>query len=184
MTRVSLRDALRRFRDDTRGFMTVEAVIVLPLLIWVFLAMFVYWDAFRSQNTHIKASYTVADMLSREQTGVNANLINGLHGIFRFVSNTQEQTWIRVTHIQYTQATDTYTVVWPFTTNASAAPNLNNGTIDELRPQIPVMSDADTALIVETWRNFTPAFQVGLDRRTFYQITVTRPRFVSPMPFT
>ena len=63
-------------------------------------------------------------------------------------------------------------------------PMQDNATIDELRPQIPVMSDADTALIVETWRNFTPAFQVGLDRRTFYQITVTRPRFVSPMPFT
>ncbi|MDO9526285.1 MAG: hypothetical protein Q7J57_12260 [Gemmobacter sp.] len=183
-SRLSLRSPLRRFRDDDRGFLSVEAVFVLPLLIWVFLAMFVYWDAFRSQNTHIKASYTISDMLSREQTAVTPTMINGLHGIFRFVSNTNENTWIRITHIQYVEGTDRHNVVWRYTTRSSSAPNLSNATIGEMRPQIPIMYDGDTALIVETWRNFRPAFQVGLSDRTFYQLTVVRPRFLSPMPFT
>ena len=31
-----------------------------------YLALFVYWDAFRSVNTTQKAAYTISDMISRE----------------------------------------------------------------------------------------------------------------------
>jgi hypothetical protein len=29
--------------------------------------MFVFWDAFKTQNVNLKATYTIADMISREQ---------------------------------------------------------------------------------------------------------------------
>ena len=43
--------SLRRFREDQSGTLIAEAVIVLPMMLWAYLAMFVYWDAYRSINS-------------------------------------------------------------------------------------------------------------------------------------
>ena len=36
---------LRDFGRDEKGTIMAETVIVLPLLLWAYLALFVYWDA-------------------------------------------------------------------------------------------------------------------------------------------
>ena len=37
---------MRRFRDQEDGLVMTEFLIMLPLLVWTFMALFVYWDAF------------------------------------------------------------------------------------------------------------------------------------------
>ena len=56
--------SLRRFWKDEGASVALEAVIVTPILAWVFVASFVFFDAFRVYNTSIKATYAVADVLS------------------------------------------------------------------------------------------------------------------------
>jgi hypothetical protein len=180
----SFRTRLRSFRDDESGLITTEAIIVTPLLVWVFLAMFVYWDAFRAENTSIKATYTIADVISREGTAVNNNFIAGMGSLFDYMANTNEDTWIRVSSIRYVQSNDTFQLLWSRTTNATRSPVHSAGTINAMRARIPRPANADTLLVIETWRNFTPAFRVGLDRRTFYEFTTVRPRFLSPLPIS
>lgn len=179
-----LRHALRRFRQDESGVITTETLLITPLLMWVFLALFVYWDAFRAQNTSIKASYVVADMISRENAPVNTAFINGMHSVFRYIVDTGEDTWIRVSSVQYSVSQDRYNVLWSRTTNATRAPAHTTTTMVALRSHLPVPADSDTLIVVETWRRFTPAFQVGLDRRTFHEVSVVRPRFLSPLPIS
>lgn len=174
--------ALRRFARDESGVITTETLLITPLLLWVFLALFVYWDAFRAQNTSIKASYVVADMISRENSAVNMAFINGMHSVFRYMVDTGEDTWIRVSSVRFNQAQNRYDVLWSRSTNLTRAPNHSTTTMATLRPNLPILADSDTLIVVETWRRFTPAFQVGLDRRTFHEIAVVRPRFLSPLP--
>lgn len=180
----SFRHALRRFRQDESGVITTETLLITPLLMWVFLAMFVYWDAFRAQNTSIKASYVLADMISRENAPVNTAFVNGMHSVFRYMVDTSEQTWIRVSSVQYNQAQDRYNVLWSRSTNTTRAPIHTTTTMVALRGHLPVISDSDTLLVIETWRRFSPAFKIGLNQRTFHEISVVRPRFLSPLPIS
>ena len=175
---------LRRFRRDDAGFVSIEAIIVMPLLLWLFMAMFVYWDAYRAQNTTVKASYVIADMISRENAAVNMAYINGMHQVFRYMNATDEDTWIRVSSVQFRESDNTYRILWSRSTNLSRAPVHTNATIAQQRTRLPVMADQDTVLVVETWRRFTPAFGVGLSRRTFDEFTVIRPRILSPLPIS
>lgn len=182
--RKSLARRIRHFARDESAFISVEAILVMPLLIWVFMAMFVYWDAFRAQNTSVKASYVLADMISRESQPVNTAFINGMHQVFRYMVNTREQTWIRVTSVQYRQSDDRYLVLWSRTTNSTRAPQHTVTTMAQNRHRLPVLANSDTMIVVETWRNFTPPFQVGLSPRTFDEFSVMRPRFLSPLPIS
>lgn len=175
---------LARFRRDTRGAMSVEALLILPLLLWCYMAMFIYWDAFRSVNTHVKATYTVADLISREINPVNPAYINGLAQIHRYINKVRAgDTYLRVTHFQYNAAQDRFVVLWS-RSSAGAPAALTTASLTAMRNRIPVMADADTAILVEAWRAFQPRFDVGIAPRTFYEFTVVRPRFLSPIPFT
>jgi Flp pilus assembly protein TadG len=175
---------LRRFAQDESAFISIEAIIVMPLLIWVFMALFVYWDAFRAENTSVKASYVLADMISRENAAVNTAYINGMHQVFRYMVNTPEQTWIRVSSVQFRASDNSYQVLWSRTTNATRAPAHTTATMALHRPRLPLLANSDTMIVLETWRRFSPPFQVGLDKRTFAQFTVMRPRFLSPLPIS
>ena len=103
---------LRRFVRDESGMILAEAMFVLPLLVLMYLGMFVFWEVHRAHNTNIKAAYTVADMVSRETATLNTAYINGLGSIHRYISNTGEATSIRVTHILYRASDDSYRVLW------------------------------------------------------------------------
>jgi Flp pilus assembly protein TadG len=175
---------LRRFRQDEGGFISIEAIIVFPLLLWVFMALFVYWDAYRAENTSIKSTYVIADMISRENVPVNMAYINGMHQVFRYMNATDEDTWIRVTSVQYRQSDNTYRVIWSRSTNTTRAPVHTHATLATQRHRLPLLADQDAIIIVESWRRFTPAFQVGLDRRTFDEFTIIRPRLLFPLPIS
>lgn len=48
MTR--LRQSFRAFSRDDRGTLLVEFLFLLPMMIWGFIALVVYWDVFRTMN--------------------------------------------------------------------------------------------------------------------------------------
>jgi Flp pilus assembly protein TadG len=176
--------ALRGFLRDTRGAVSAETVLVMPILIWALMGSFVYWDVFRSQNAHMKATYAVTDMLTREMAAVNTAYINGMHAVFRYLMQTDEPTWMRVTSIRFQASDNTYRVLWSRSTNPTRAPQMTNAMLANLRARIPTMANDDTAVIVETWREYTPVANVGIGRRIFTEFVVSRPRWLSPIPLT
>ncbi|MCR8723676.1 TadE/TadG family type IV pilus assembly protein [Frigidibacter sp. ROC022] len=167
-----LRARLARFGRDGRGSLSIEAALMIPLITWIMVTTFTYFDTFRADSTNVKAAYTVGDMLSRETEPVDATYIEGLNTMFSYMVFAQEGTWIRVSNVGFDSSENKMVLNWTYATGSHTA-----ATMAELEPQIPMMSDGDTVIVVETFMPFTPAFNIGLDRMTFRNVVVTRPRF-------
>lgn len=184
------KDRIRHFARDERGTMLVEFVIVAPLLFWVIVSMFSYWDVYRSMNTLQKAAYTVSDIVSRtnEDVGLDANDFAGYKSLLNYLIQQPQQARIRITNIQWDATNNEYVSVWSCSPDgdlaAYATDDLNNS---DVKDYLPVMPDDDTVILVETLLDYDPIFYI---RVPFYgdptldemgnlvmkQFVVTRPR--------
>jgi len=173
----SLRRAAGSFARRSDGTLSVEAVLMFPLLAWAYMGMFFFFDAYRQQNVNLKASYTIADMLSRETNPVNLIDIEGLATVHDFLTTSAAPTQIRVTVVYWDEDTDRHMLVWSKGTGGK--PDLIQTDVDQpgFSDQIPIMADSDTAIIVETWAYYVPTANVGLPAVTFDNFVVTSPRF-------
>ncbi|MGV8985254.1 MAG: TadE/TadG family type IV pilus assembly protein [Cypionkella sp.] len=178
----SLPPALRRFLRREDGTVIAEALIVLPVLLWAYVGLFVYWDCFRSINTVQKATYTVSDMLSREETGVQSSYITGLHKVLDYLIDSDHVSTMRVTSVTWSLANNRFEVHWSRSTNATSMPQLTTTTLQNYIGHIPDMTAGDYVVIVEVQVPYTPAFNIGLTTQTFSEFIVTRPRFLPCLP--
>lgn len=170
---------IRRFWSDTKAAVAFEAVIILPILTWAFMSSFIFFDAFRVYNSSIKATYAIADVLSRQTNTVTGFDINGMRDIFEHLVRDTTGARLRVSQIIW-DGTD-HTVDWSHATNGEA--QLFDASLDEIVDSLPVMATSERLLIVETFVPYDPAFSMGLDILSFSNFTVTRPRYAGQVPF-
>jgi Flp pilus assembly pilin Flp len=186
-----------RYVRDEDGTVLVEFLIILPLLIWAMIAIFVYWDVFRTQNTAQKAAYSLADVISRQKDSLSPSFVDGMQGLFEFLmlSNSREGK-IRITSLIFDNGEDPaetatgddkYELLFSVSPMDNL-PELTEDDLQDLKGKIPRMSDRDSVVIVETNVKFSPAFDVGLGGllaqrftglggQEFTEFIVTRPRF-------
>ena len=106
------KSALARFREDTAGTVTVEAVIVFPLLLWLFGATWVWFDVSRQQAVNQKANFTIADAISRETDPVDDTYINNSMNLLYTLNKSQgTESDLRVTVVKYDSRRDRWQVV-------------------------------------------------------------------------
>jgi Flp pilus assembly protein TadG len=177
------------FLKSQRGSAIIEFVIVFPLLIWAFLGIFLFWDAFRAINLAQKSTFTIADNLSRSSTAVTTGYIDGLADLLAYLSEVQPATGegvrLRVSSIAWDSANNRHRVSWSYSAD-NALPALNNTTLLALAPRIPTLTAFETVLLIETQVDYVPAFsggQVGpftlcVGARTLQEFVVIRPRFI------
>ena len=77
---------LRKNLADERGSFSVEAILMFPLLVWAFMAMYVFFEGLRESNINLKATYTISDLLSRETDEINMNYLNGINEVYAWLS--------------------------------------------------------------------------------------------------
>lgn len=171
----------RKFWSDQRGASALEAVIITPVLIYLYVASFVFFDAFRTYNSSVKASYVIADILSRQTSTVHAYDIEGYARVFEHLVRNTGDARLRVTQILYTADTDSLSVDWSYATNGEA--RLFDANLVDMEGLLPSMVDAERLLLVETFIPYRAAFDVGMDLITFRNFTFTRPRFAGQVPF-
>lgn len=178
-----IQDALRRFRDDTRGGLSVETVLVFPMLAWAYAATFTFFDAFRMQAANTKASYTISDMLTRVTEEVDQDYVDGLHQIYQYlVGRNHEDMYLRVTTIGWNVPDNEYRVVW---SRGSNTPFRHTAaTINDNADKIPMIAPGDTLILVETYMPFRPVFNVGLGDLGFMNIVPSSPRFAPQLLWT
>lgn len=152
----------------------VEALVILPLLLWAYVALFVYWDAYRAQNTAVKASYTVADMISRELNPVTCGYMTGIKSVFDFLMDADEATSLIVTSVTWNDEEKRHEVVWSLARGDAVAQTTAD--LQANLDKLPNMSDGDTIILVQTSVSITPALSVGVPQHDFTQFIVTRPR--------
>lgn len=173
--------AIRHFLKGTRGSMTVEAALILPLLFWALIATLVFFDAFRQQNIAMKASYTLSDLISRETDTLSPDDIDGLNGVFDYLTFSNHPSWIRVTSIRWDATDAEFKVNWSHATKDNDA--LTDLTLQDKANIIPAMAVGDSVVLVETYMIYEPPFRVGLDANWTVNAVVTRPRFASQVVF-
>ena len=171
--------SLRKFWTDQSAAVAIEAVIITPILAWLFVASFVFFDAFRTYNTSIKATYSMADVLSRQTESIRSTDIEGLSDIFQFMTRNTSGTAMRVSQI--TRRQNGHRIDWSHATDGRT--RLRDADLADREDNIPVMAFGDRLLLVETFLPYVPAFTVGVGEQEFTNFTVTRPRFAGQVPF-
>lgn len=181
------------FLRDERGNILAEAVVILPIFIWSYLAFFVYWDAYKTTNVAQKAAYTLADLISREQVTLPDTYVPGMLNMLRYLVNDQTSPKIRVTSLLFSEgavvnqgvddADDRTIVQWSISPGDAMTP-YTDATLQNVLNKIPAMFDGDSVILVETTMDFNPSFDVGMDSRQITNFVVTRPRFLPKICMT
>ena len=176
-----LRRPLRRFLREDRGSVVAEAVIVLPVFLWAYLALFAYWDAFRSLNTVQKASYTVSDMVSREMLGISTSYVDGLDRMMEYLVDDGQNVSMRLTSVTWSATNNRFEVHWSRSPGNAMIP-LTTTTLLPLASKIPTMAAGDYVVILEVLVPYAPTFSIGMNDMNFEEFIVTRPRFLPCLP--
>ncbi len=170
------RNPITRFVRSEQGSLSIEAVLVVPILAWAIVATFVFFDAFKTQYISKRATYTIADMLSREETPVDANYLASLHEMYNYLANGEGDNTLRVTVVERKTDEDTgvpyLDLVWSEGVNVEKYVNLS-----VIEDRIPGISVGEQLIVVESEQDWSPAFGVGLADYKFYEIALARPRF-------
>ncbi len=175
---------IRNFRREETGTVTVEFVIIFPILTWCILAMSAYFDAYRVKIVNLKAAYTISDMISREYPTLDQPYLNGLKTMFDFLVSSDNPTTVRITMVQF-EANDPDNPnddehIFKYSAVAGAIPKLTPGTLHQIKDSIPIMGDGDSLMIVETHMSYEPIFDIGLDQFDMNYLIATRPRPTPP----
>lgn len=204
MTRIQF--ALRRFRRDTSGVMIVEAVIILPVLVLTFIAFAVFWDFYRTKNLAQKATFAIADVISRERAEFRANFAPNYARVFAYaaeapgnlsaLSLTRGPVVVRVTSVSFAAAANpadegTINMMWSMSSDTARMPLQSNDSIAAIKGKIPAMLDADNVIIVETLLKWQPKFTATMaanliggqvlqwvQNQDIETFTTVRPRYV------
>ncbi len=173
----------RLFKRSESGSLTVEAVLVFPLLLWTATATFVWFDGFRQSALNAKASYTIGDLISRETETINDTYITSLYLLMQRMINNESRLSMRVSLLVYDGDDKRHYVQWSTARGYSWIWTDDN--VGQLRDALPPMPHRDTLILVETSNKYDPVFSVNLLNAnlskdiSFENFVFTRPRFTN-----
>lgn len=191
----ALKHRFTTFLRDEDGLILVEALITLPLLIWALVAMFIYWDVFRTINVTQKAAYSVADLLSRQRDTIPTSYANGLQKVLDFLTPGGHPVKMRITSLECNSPTGTqadqicnaskgnFKLLFSFSPE-NKVPGLTQASIQNWKgTKVPTLVHGESVFVVETevaFKSQLPTmlagFLVGVEDGTFGDFIVTRPR--------
>jgi hypothetical protein len=180
------------FLRDEDGLVLAEGLFTLPMIIWAMVAMFIYYDVFRTINITQKAAYGVADLLSRQKVEMPLTFANGLQRVLTFLAPGGHPVRMRITSFEClaptgpgcTTSNGSYRLLFSFSPESKVTP-LNQAAIQNWRTsnKIPVLNNGESVFVVETEVEFTAqlqtaiaGFMVGVDDAKYGQFIVTKPR--------
>jgi hypothetical protein len=176
----AIRRRLGAFLRDAHGVVSVEAAVTAPFLLGLFAVSFVWYDAFRTKNEVIKGTYTVADMISRQQTTLPEEAFDGLAFAFDYMVRADLPTRLRITSIVCKDKCDDpvsrdLQMCWSWAQEGSLPHDTT--TVESLFPSIPLMTLGDTVVVTEGAVDYHPVFDRWLGDIVMTNTIVTRPRF-------
>ena len=172
-----LKSRIRQWHDDETGSIAVETLMMVPLLSWAILSTLSYFDAYRAESISSKASLTIADMISREANLIDTQYIRGARELLRFLTMSDAWPDLRITVVRWDEPNSTLRRVW--SQERGPRKGLTHAEVAALVDDVPILSDDERLIIVETWTDYTPMYSVGLSPFTMETFTFISPRFVS-----
>lgn len=179
------------FARNEAGTVTVESVIILPIILFGLQATYAYFESYRHQSMALKANYAVADYLSRIPS-YDQTMLDGLDELFEYMTRSSESSWVRVTVVECREDVAKCNDETPRKLHIQNDATLaNSHTTDgknaysreamrnKLAHHIPKMYKGEFLIVVETYAQFRPTFAgrwTGIYRPEFAHVTVTSPR--------
>ncbi|MBV7378328.1 hypothetical protein [Maritimibacter dapengensis] len=189
-----------RFLADEDASLSVELVLILPLLLWGFLTVITVFDVFRARTVALKANYAISDLLSRENTEIDGAYLTGAMNVFKYLTQGNSNTWVRVTQVVCSAdciSDDERVLDMDWSESTDGVSGLEE---EEMRTSlakfIPLLPAGQYAIVVETSVDYSPPFLPPLDfiyyndkgerkkvswgymkHNTFVDTVVTEPRF-------
>lgn len=154
--RMRLHDALLRFRKGTEGVIAVEMIIILPALFWMIATSLELYDIHRHKTARVKATYTVADMLSREMIQADTALLNTAKVIFDQQTADNSESQLRMSVVRFRGETETYEVVWSQLRGDGPMAPLLTAEIANAHDELPVLTGGQELIIVESASVYRP----------------------------
>ncbi len=188
----TLKRRLVTFLRDEDGLVLVEGLIMLPILIWALVAIFVYWDVFRTINITQKATYSIADLLSRQRDTIPTNFANGLQEVIEFLTPGGHPVKMRITSFECNAPTGakvcnasggSYKLLFS-KSPGDKVPSLTQTQIQAWKgTKIPTLNNLESVFVVESTVEFKAQLPmvlagllIGVEDQTFGEFIVTRPR--------
>lgn len=186
----SVSSRLKVFPKDERGSMTIESVIILPLLFSALMALFTYYDAYRHQSLALRANYAISDYLSRVYKYDSAT-VAGLDKLFSYMSKTNNKSWLRITvvhcDVEASKCNNPNDRKLKYMLSDSAVSadlgvEKYTDSVDMtkyLGTKIPDMYQGEYLFVLETSANYRPTFPgswTGIYTTDFVQTVVTKSR--------
>lgn len=167
---------LRHFRKSEGGSLSVEAVLIVPFVIWGYLANYAFFHAYRTHAVNQKIAYTIGDIISRETNPLDSAYLTGSRQMLAYLTaNTVDNVAIRVTSVRYDANNDIYKRDW--SEKKGWEPPLSNNDVKNLRDYLPVMPHNERVVVVETFVKYDPPFNTGLTNDEIHNFVFTRPRY-------
>lgn len=175
-----LRIALDRFGRDDSGIVATEAIILLPLVIWTYVAMFSFFDMLRMKSVNQKAAFTVADAFSRETNKIDDTYVNSSFELFKALTRSKNPA-IRVSVLTYDGDTDKYMVKWSEKRGTGTEAALTENTVNLIKDDLPAVISGDEFILVETWNDYIIPFKIGMDDFELKSVVFVNPRFADQL---
>ena len=121
---------IRRFAAATSGSLSVEMVLALPFLLWAWAGTYTFFDAYQARSINLKATYTIGDLLSRDNTSVDQGYIDGMAEVYDFLTYSPDAPEIRITVIRCILLEARLEVVWSATSGGRV--KLDNPTLSTI----------------------------------------------------
>lgn len=174
---LNLKRHVLNWKNDETGSVAVETLLMVPILSWAMLATVTFFDAYRSEAISYKAGMTVADMFSREVNYITPDYINGARDLLRLLAIDDANPDLRVTAFEWQEDKNRYRRIWSKEKGPRSA--LKTSDLALMTDRLPIMSDNEVAILVETWIEYETPFTVGLDDYEMETYTVISPRFAT-----
>ncbi|SEL45727.1 hypothetical protein SAMN05444413_10993 [Roseivivax marinus] len=176
---------LARFHRGEDGSINIEVMLALPFILWLMGAFWVWHDVTRQSNQEQRINYTVGDMISRETDPLDDAYIDATYElVLAMLDSEPAKTDMRISVVKQTKSWPNqemnYQVVWSESRGARAP---IDGNVTNKADMLPVMARNDQVILVETWTDYTPAFEAGLDAFEITSYSFTRPRFAPQVLF-
>lgn len=174
----------RQFKRQDEGSVTVEAVIILPVILVVFMGTFTYFDVFRAKSQSLKANYAISDLISRENN-VTSSEMTGYGKVFRYLTQSSNESWVRVTVVRCkkncgNRNTRKLVRFWSRAYPNGSVPRLTTTAIRaSYNDAIPDMYKGEYLVMVESSARYVPPFSgewTGIYPRTLEDLVITKPR--------
>ena len=168
-----------RFIVEDRAALSIEAAIMLPLLVAIYVAGYQFFDQYRRETQMTKASFAVADMLSRQSGFVTPHDLNGLEGIYETMTASVGDSFMRFTELR--RRADGLDILFSYATDGQ--PAMTQALLQGFMNRIPRLDLNARVTLVEAYTYDEPVFNVGLRDRIIPNIVPMDHRYEAGVQF-